>query len=584
MVRAVLVAARHPSQPNRLDAYREVLNRKLTGDNIDARPPAMIRRAGLTAAVLNPGSTVRMQGASIVVGNLLEPAGDWHVPGAPLPDGSFALLRADDTFVELAADGVGSRTLWYALTDRELIASTSQRAIVTLLGSFEPNRDVLPWMLSSGTLGPLGGWDTRLKRVQPGERVFLDRGRWRLRVTVEQTERTPDSSLSLDAHRERLRSAVTDACRRWSFDARKWVLTLSGGVDSRGLLCLLRDRGLETVTWGQSLSEQKDGNDAQVARQVARILGARHRFIAIETGICDPEVVLERFLAVGEGRVDRMSGYLDGFGVWKTLSEAGFDGVIRGDHAFGSTHVRSAYGVRAKTSLTMLADYFPARELEAFELAAQRLPQPLTRAPGETLAAWRDRLFRLSRIPTFMAALTDLKTAHVDVANPLLARSVVDCARTLPDELRTDKRLWRELVDTQLPHVALARRVAIQNVSEFLSHRRVLELLLAELTSERAVATFAPALQARCRATLLAALQTKRGARRTDWGDTSLARALPARLRSVVGRLRPQRPHLEPLVLAFRAFVASRMHAMLVADAATQPAEPAAAVAARSSR
>ena len=176
MVRAVLVAARHPSQPNRLDAYREVLNRKLTGDNIDARPPAMIRRAGLTAAVLNPGSTVRMQGASIVVGNLLEPAGDWHVPGAPLPDGSFALLRADDTFVELAADGVGSRTLWYALTDRELIASTSQRAIVTLLGSFEPNRGVLPWMLSSGTLGPLGGWDTRLKRVQPGERWIARAG------------------------------------------------------------------------------------------------------------------------------------------------------------------------------------------------------------------------------------------------------------------------------------------------------------------------------------------------------------------------------------------------------------------------
>ena len=60
MVRAVLVAARHPSQPNRLDAYREVLNRKLTGDNIDARPPAMIRRAGLTAAVLNPGSTAEL--------------------------------------------------------------------------------------------------------------------------------------------------------------------------------------------------------------------------------------------------------------------------------------------------------------------------------------------------------------------------------------------------------------------------------------------------------------------------------------------------------------------------------------------
>ena len=199
--------------------------------------------------------------------------------GAPLPDGSYALLRADDAHVELVADGVASRTLWYALTDRELIASTSQRAIVTLLGSFEPNRDVLPWMLSSGTLGPLGGWDARLKRVQPGERVLLDRARWRLRSTVEPTELVAEPTCHTTPTCERLRSTVTDACRRWSFDARKWVLTLSGGADSRSLLCLLRDRGIGTVTWGLPHSEEKDGNDAQVAREVARILGVSHRFI-----------------------------------------------------------------------------------------------------------------------------------------------------------------------------------------------------------------------------------------------------------------------------------------------------------------
>ena len=132
--------------------------------------------------------------------------------------------------------------------------------------------------------------------------------------------------------------------------------------------------------------------------------------------------------------------------MWKTLFDEGFDGVIRGDHAFGSALVRSAYAVRSKTSLTTLADYFAASEIEAFELPDQRLPEALMRAPGETLAAWRDRLFRLSRIPTFLAALTDLKTAYVDVGNPLLARSVLDCVRALPDELRTDKRLWREFV------------------------------------------------------------------------------------------------------------------------------------------
>ena len=578
MARAVVVVSRDPDAPNSLDSYADELNRNLAADNIDARPPTLIRRTGVTAALLNGSSAARTQGASIAIGMLLDPAGDWHTPGARLPDGSYALLRIDDARVELVSDGVGSRTLWYALTDRELIASTSQRAIVTLLGSFEPNRDVLPWMLSSGTLGPTGGWDARLRRVQPSERVLLDRVHWRLQSVVEPTELVAEPVLSHDEHLERLRATLDDACRRWSFDARKWVLTLSGGADSRGLLCLLRDRGLRTVTWGLPNSEEKDDNDAQVARKVARTLGVAHRFIAIEPGGTDPEVVLRRFLALGEGRVDRLSGYVDGFRVWQTLFDEGFDGAIRGDHAFGSPLMRSAYAVRAKASLTTLTDYFAANEIEAFELPAQRLPEALTRMEGETLVAWLERLYRLSRIPTFLAALTDLKTAYVDVANPLLARSVLDCARALPDELRTEKRLWSEFVRSQLPEIAIARRVATPAVTDFLTQRPVLQLLLDELSSTRAATLFAPALRARCRAALVGALETKWSARRIDWRESSLARALPGRLRAAVGKLRPSRPSLEPVVLAFRLFVASRMQAMLAADAATQPAEVVAAV------
>jgi hypothetical protein len=566
--------SRDPKAPNRLGAYTDVLNRNLAGDNIHPRPPTVLVHTGVTTALLNPGTALRTHGASIALGTLLDPIGNWHTPGASLPDGTFALLRANDTHVELVADGVGSRTLWYTLTDCELIASTSQRAIVTLLGSFQPSRNVLPWMLSAGTLGPLDGWDARIKRVQPGERVLLDRALWRLQSTVEPTELSSQSNLSHDAHRERLRSTVSDACRRWSFDAHKWILTLSGGADSRSLLCLLRDRGIETVTWGLPRSEEKDGNDAQVAREVASLLGVPHRFIEIEArGDSDPEVVLGRFLAVGEGRVDRFSGYVDGFGVWKTLFEEGFDGVIRGDHAFGSGVVRTAHALRSKTSLTTLGDYFAKNEVESFELPDQPMPEALARAPAETVAAWRDRLFRLSRIPTFLAALTDLKTAYVEVGNPLLARSVLDCVRALPDELRTGKRLWREIVRAQLPEVPIARRVAIPSVTDFLRQRRVLQLLLDELASDRAATLFAPALRARCRAALIGAMQPQRSARRTDWGQTWLGRAVPRHLRAAVGNWRASRPSMDPLVFAFRVFVASRMQAMLGADAATRPVE-----------
>ena len=571
MVRAVLVAARRPGQPDRLDAYRDALNRKLAGDNIEPRPPTFVSHAGLSAALLNPNGAARMRGSSIGIGTLLDPRDDWHVPKAPLPDGSFALLRADDAAVELAADSVGSRTLWYALTEHELIASTSQRAIVTLLGSFEPNRDALPWMLSSGTLGPTAAWDARIRRLQPGERVVLDRARWRLESTSEPVAFEADRSETHDAQLERLLAAVTNACGRWSFDARKWVLTLSGGADSRSLLCLLRDRGIEAVTWGLPGSIEQWGNDAQIARQLATSLGVPHRFFPIESHGDTPDVVLDRFLAAGEGRVARISGYVDGFRIWKTLFDEGYEGVIRGDEAFGSIPVSSPYSARWTSSLTTLADFFSAEELETFELPEQQIPDRLARRRDETLATWRDRLYQQFRVPTLLAGLTDLKTAYVDVSNPLLTRSVLECVRRLPDELRTGKQLWRDLVGALLPDVALATHVAIPSLTECVADRHVLTVLVDELTSERARTVFAPLLRARCCAALRAALSTPPTARR-DWHGPVLSRAVPARLRAVVRSWRSTRPAIEPLVLAFRAFVATRMHALLRSDAATRPA------------
>ncbi|HET7610001.1 MAG TPA: hypothetical protein VFL84_15070, partial [Gammaproteobacteria bacterium] len=374
MVRAILVAPRHPNRPHRLDAYCDLLNRKLAGDNIEPRAPTLVRRDGLALALLNPNSAVHTHGASFGIGMLLGARDDWHVPRAPVPDGSFALLRVDHAYVELVADSVASRTLWYALTDDELIVSSSQRAIVTLLGSYEPNREVLPWMLSSGTLGPAGGWDARLKRVQPGERMLLDRARWRAQSTFEPVALVPDRRLSAAAHLERLGAAVDNACSRWSFDPRKWVLTLSGGSDSRSLLCLMRDRGIGTVTWGLPNTGEQDGNDAQVAREVARSLNVPNRFLALEPHGESPDVIVERFIAVGEGRVDRLSGYIDGFRVWKTLFDDGYHGVIRGDQAFSKALVRSEYAARSGTNLATLADYFSAEELATFELPEQRIP------------------------------------------------------------------------------------------------------------------------------------------------------------------------------------------------------------------
>jgi hypothetical protein len=204
------------------------------------------------------------------------------------------------------------------------------------------------------------------------------------------------------------------------------------------------------------------------------------------------------------------------------------------------------------------------------------LPQPLERAGGESLATWRDRLYQQTRIPTFLAALTDLKSAYLEIGNPLLARSVLECVRAMPDELRTDKPLWREIVGAQLPGVALAKRVAIPSVNDFLTDRRVLELLLEEVSSEHAARLLAPSLRARCSASLQAAWRAAAATgtvRRGEWRHSSLAAVVPTPVRAVLRNWQANRRTIDPLVLAFRAFVAVRMDSLLRADAARRSAE-----------
>jgi hypothetical protein len=568
MARALLVAHRHAARFEGIEAFLDVLNRTLTPDNIVPRPPAVATADGVLTAIFNPSGATYLEGTSAALGAMIPARPDWHRPGAPVPDGSFALLRANAQHIELVADAAGSRTLWYVLTADKLIASSSQRAIIAVLGNLQLNRDVLPWILSSGTLGPNGGWDARLQQLRPGERLLLDRARWRVSRKLSPVRFEPDESLDEKAHTERLAAVLDSIWCRWSFDPEKWVLPLSGGVDSRGLLCSLSDRPIRTVTWGRAASRHEAGNDAQIAKALADHLGVPNRFFPTDFVAEPREHIVRRFLTAGEGRVTKMSGYLDGFLIWKTLYDEGIDGVIRGDEAFGSMYVHDAYGARFTAALTLLSDYFPAAEIERFELPAQTLPPQLERQRNETLCMWRDRLYQEYRMPQFLAGLTDLKSPYVEVANPLLTSAVLECVRRFPDHLRTGKRLWRNMVAARSPDIPFADSAAVVALTDLTRDPAMLELMLAELESDGARDLFGVALLDRVCGHLKTALREGNVAT-TKRPPQLLVSGLRRRLRTISRRWVPLKPHLPPFVFAFRSFVASRMYKLLKLDAAS---------------
>jgi hypothetical protein len=255
------------------------------------------------------------------------------------------------------------------------------------------------------------------------------------------------------------------------------------------------------------------------------------------------------------------------------MREEGFDGAIRGDEAFGQRLATSPYDVRYLAKLTMLTDYFRAAEIESLELPSQTLPPGLAQRPGETLATWRDRLYQQHRLPRFLAALSDLVSPFIEVANPLLADAVVRCVRTLPDSLRTGKRLWRQIAQPRSPDVPLAHRPAVLPLQRFVSDTEVLEAMLAEMEARGGHDVFSPALRRQIGATLRAALAADPSRRPHETQPRLISWWLPAGLRQAFRRFMPLRPQFEPLVFAFRAYIASRMYALLREDSVVLAAD-----------
>lgn len=456
-------------------------------------PPRIVARDRIVSAIFNPSITNRVSGSSVAVG-CLPARSHWSVVGTPPPEGSYAIFRSDGRTLELVSDAVGSRTLWYYMDESLFVASTSQRWLACAIGSFQPNEEALTWMLVTGSLGPAQAWDSRVQRLQPDCTLSLDTGKWQTRLArADNTFAVSPGGAA--AKREQLHGTLLGTFNDLDFDGSQWVLPLSGGYDSRAILCMLpRREAMKTITWGTKASMANPASDAAVARRLASSLGASHEYFHTDLTMGSLAGVLEEFVDYGEGRVDHISGYLDGFAIWKTLARRRFAGIIRGDEGFGWLPVSSYDEARRSVGLMLWSDFGNLPNLEEVGLVPQAIPGDLHHRHGETPAQWRDRLYHEFRIPIILAALTDLKASFVEVANPLLSHSIVRLVRTLPDRMRTDKSLFREIVDEIGPPLPYATEMAIADSRSVLRTKEASELFLDTLGSNATRGIFHPLL------------------------------------------------------------------------------------------
>lgn len=542
-----------------------ILNKKISPDNILPNPPIILKSSGIWVGVINPTSPLLTRNTSICLGVPIMVPEDWWKPGCGDPDGSYSLFRCDENYVELGTDIAASRTIWYVITDQFLIASNSQRAIVGFLGNFQPESSSFTWMLATGVLGPNCSWDSRINYVEADSHLVLDRKTWSFSFQKRTSEYQPLDLPPIE-HKTRLKVAIENVFNHINVDPSRWVLALSGGLDSRGILVFLGDRFKPgTISWGIGSSLDNPLSDTQIAKSVANYFHLSHSVFQLDQEIQETgETVLNRFIAMSEGRMEYLHGYMEGFSIRKVLFERGVWGIIRGDELMGRPRMYTEHQVLARNNIHLFSEFYNLPNIQRYNLPKQILPEQYLRKPDEALSAWEYRIHKSVRMPTAIAAWCEIKTGYSEVMNPLLSRKVDQVFQSIPSHFTQDKKLFREIVFDQTPGLPIAKSISIASIEDIFRQHRFIDPVIEELLSENARTYLSPDLIK----FLLQNVQVDEKVVSNSFSMTlkkNIKHYFPQIL-AISSRI-PRKDHMDLNKLAFRAYIISKTCQMLAEDA-----------------
>lgn len=564
----VIYVLKRSSNISTLESERlDIIAKRLIPDNIanNKITNSKIISGNVASLVINDMGVFPQVDTSLLCGNAVLDKG-WEQVGEPIPSGDFAIFRDNDKYFEIASNTVGSRTVWYFLDEDYFITSTSQRAIIMFIGKYKFNNKVIPWVLSSGTLGPKSSWDTRIKRLPPASSLLLKKETWN--TSLETNDSTFNATNDKDVLKKNLIEQIDIAVKSLGTTKQGWVLPLSGGYDSRGILCYMSRypkifAPIRTITWGVKSEESRANGDAYIAKKLANSLGTMHEFMTTDISDEPAGKILDRFIRCSEGRIDHFGGYADGLQIWSHLHTSGIKGTIRGDEGFGWVPVTSEASVRISNGFGLCSDYENLKNIpHRFELEKQDIPVELQQREHETLETWRDRLYQNFRIPTVLSALSDIKYSYVEQASPLLYDNVIKAVRKVPDELRENKKIFRQIVDEISPNIKYAAVGSNAPLSEILSSTGIAD----EIKNKLANNTYDNVLPFKLAEDIVKGMEVNvnnsKGIKKLL---KFIKRNIPSRWKS---RLRDTvaKPKINPFELAFRAYILVSMNEILISD------------------
>ncbi|MEM7283222.1 MAG: hypothetical protein AAF438_16525 [Pseudomonadota bacterium] len=465
------------------------ISNRLQPQNVAYPSPQLHIESGSLTAIINPVPSLLVDGPNLCLGGFYGEHNDWQALNTSPPDGSYALFRREGDSVEMLTDHLGARCIWYFFNDDILIASNSQRAITVLLRSFEPDTSNYPWMLSAGTLNFMHAWDVRVKRLPLRSRFSLDRATWQPQVSSYDSPHSPQTMDPVQAERE-LALSVQQSVRSMNIDPKQWFFALSGGYDSRSiLLSLERPEAINTITWGTDSKKDLPMSDAYIAGELSARFKTQHCYKELRSieEVEDIETVLDLFIKNSEGQLDNLAGYTDGFSLWKDIFDSDRFGIVRGDEALADAENPLQWSTAYQEWGFMRLDEVPG--LGGLDKSIQSMPQTLApelmRNGQESLTAYGQRLCEQYYVSMVVAPLNYMKTHYCEILAPLLSRRVIEAHHALPEALRTNKKAFTQMVESQLPNFPIATRTALQPKSEVFSSVALKTVLIDLLKAKR---------------------------------------------------------------------------------------------------
>lgn len=525
--------------------------------------------------IINPTKSVLIKNNSVALGLIAESNQlNWGNINQPAPTGSYAIFRQANQQVELLSDEVASRSIWYYFDNQQFIASTSQRAIIMLLQSLELNYTSIAWMMASGSIGPYCSWDTRIKLLMPKTSLLLNQQTWNLTITTQPDTPfgTPNNQpIKKQQFNQQLAKQQLNTILQNNFDNinvsnLSYSIPLSGGYDSRAVAYFMaKKQPINTFTYGLKNYENNLKNDIAIAQKVAEQLNATHTFYNNSLANLPIEKILERYLLASEGRIDHIDAFMDGLQLYADLQNKNIDLIFRGDEAFGWLPAYNPLDVRLCIGMPFITDFsnLPT-SFKAFQ-ELQTIPPYFNQNPNETIPAWRDRLYHSFRLPCILAALTDIAACYTEVANPLLFKPVINFAKQIPDNFRTQKKLFSLLVKQQLPTIPISKSWANNTAYNLLRSPKIYQHIIENISTNSSkqlignnIVNFIQT-KSSCNTGEQNQLQTRSNTLQ------NLIKYIPMRYKSIIKQY--YKPPIDVNQLALRAYIITKMQTILTNDA-----------------